>query len=143
MYIFNCPKLNQSFESAQPILNKISEIKNALSADINQLEKYLQTTGMHESFRYEVVSGEKIIDSDNKLIEEFLIWDSSKKRILFVQNELFFNNYDSHPEVKNLLEKPLIETTFEIRKYISENDHLVKFLDAITDKYNVKNITKS
>lgn len=158
---FTSQKLQQSFDAAKPILEKIIETKNFVSAEIKNLEKYFQSLNINESISYLATNpnntGNICFDQFSEhsgsgigiSTEELIIWDDNKKRIMYVLNEYEASvdfvsaEIGNHPPVdlnmdsrKTIVEKPLIETTFEIRKQIYEN-HLSDFLTHVAKKFEV------
>ena len=153
---FASPELQKSFDTAKPILEKITETKNRISSEIKNLEKFFQSLDMNESLSYlatnpNLVSNmvfdqfcEYSSSGVGTATEEFLIWDNIAKRIMYVRNEYEacadmedFNQVSLLKETcKNIVNRPLIETTFDVRKKIYEH-HLSDFLSYAAQKYEV------
>ena len=152
---FNSKALQECIKAAQPILDNINRAKDAVSEDIKLLDKYLSSINLNESFTYTISDSSSCIEiyetDDFRMIssclctEEYLAWDSKKKRILFVQNEYhgtIHQEASDEPVIdqsscKSIVNKPLIETTFEIRKRVYENHYLADFLNSIARKFDI------
>lgn len=156
---FTSPELQKSFESAKPILEKITETKNRISNEIRNLENFFQSLDINESIPY-TVTNPNIMGNINFeqfcgfsgghgiATEELLFWDHIKKRILYIHNEyeasvtlsdeLALNDTIDldFSTLKTLLNRPLIETTFDIRKKMYES-HLSNFITHVAKKFEV------
>ncbi len=164
---FNSKRLQSCIDLTKPVLDKIHEIKDSISEDIKQLEKYFKTTNISESFQYIIsdpwsVSNvacklDRFGQGDGIATEEYLKWDHEIKRLIYVRKEydasvnlslpdkeaeligyVHFNK--SHPI--NSINKPLIETSFDVRKRMFEHNHIEEFLFAIAKRYDVMNEIK-
>lgn len=153
---FTSPELQKAFESAKPILEKITETKNRISTEIKNVEKFFQSLDINELISYLATNpnqlcnvnceqiGEYCATGNGTATEEYLIWDNKKKRLMYVENSYQASiDLDSIIQIdldtstlKNIIEKPLIETTFDIRKRIYE-DHLSSFISYVAKKFEV------
>jgi len=135
---FNSATLQSSFEQSKPILDNIHQIKDSVSEDIKQLETYLRSLDLNETIVYRLA--EHIF---THLADELLVWDHNKKRIVYIEDRYKVND-DCHYHTadissrETIVERPLIETPFDIRKRIYEEDHLSKFILFISKKYDLK-----
>jgi len=145
---FNSDLLQSYFETAKPILDNISKIKDAISEDIKLFEGYLKSINFPENFRYQIDCRNAFDEEECEYlgIEESLLWNCEKKRLFFVKTTYpiigdgsMWDVYSPHIAI----EKPLIETPFEVRKIVCTGNHLGKLLHAIAEKYDVENKLKS
>lgn len=154
---FNSPKLQECFDSVKPILDKIPEIQNSISSDIQELEKYLKSIDINETISYLASDPAQTCNviceyfssatgtGKGIAIEEVLVWDHIKKRLMYVKDEYEADvDIDDEPmsvklnvsTAKNITNKPLIETSFDIRKKMHEH-HLNSFLSVIANKFKI------
>jgi len=152
---FNCKNLQECYELTAPILNNINQIKDCVSEDIKSVEKYLKSIQLPESISYIISdpeeSFEPLAHDEFKLItsasciEEILTWDHVKKRLMFSQNlyvGIIHHEVSETPTIdrdsrNEIINKPLIETPFEIRKHVYANNYLIEFLKNIARKYDM------
>lgn len=133
---FYSKELQKSFESVQSILESITDTKDRVSADIKEFEKYLKSLSINESLEYTILIPSENVDMDYHVlgisIERVLNWDDNKKRLMYVEKHC-----EAYIGIVKVIEKPLIETSYEIRKHVYEK-HLKNFLLYITDRYKLK-----
>lgn len=146
---FNSQKLQQCFDLAKPVLDSINETKNQVSNDIKNLEKYLISLNISESFNIIVTSSacyEESFENDLQTdLEELLLWSGDVQRLIFRKVYSYYDiircetGYPERLAFKFTQEedKPLIEMPFYVRKKIAEEDHLVKLLSIITKEFDV------
>lgn len=154
---FMSKELQEAFNKAKPVLEQITQTKDQISNEIKYLEDFLKGLAINDSFGYRIQSpfdtssftdcdiGEFSLAGWAVTNEELLIWDKEKKRLMY---QLIQYNADvqfdtPNPVIldessrKQLILKPLIETSFEIRKKVYEQNHLCNFLLELTSKYQV------
>lgn len=145
---FSSVELQNAFEKAKPVLESIVKTKNIVSEEIKLLETFLQSQSITDFFSIQITNPYYPINLtlglNDELVsnEERLIWDAEKKRIIYQHNQYKSESvedgtvlFDSETK-KNLLCKPLIETSFDIRKKVYEK-YLSVFLLEITAKYEL------
>lgn len=160
---FNSSHLQSCFDTAKPILENIDKTKNSISEDIRSLEAYLKSTNINESIDYlatdptatcnvncEIFS-EDAGGGSGTALEERLRWDNEKRRLIYIRNEYqasidIYQDYSPVNiewfSINKIIEKPLIEAPFEIRKFMYENNHLGNFLTSVSNKFAIKNDDK-
>ncbi|MFM9185156.1 hypothetical protein [Legionella pneumophila] len=154
---FMSKDLQDAFNKAIPVLEKITEIKNQISKEISFLENSLKSFAINDNFSYFIQDpynttsfsnadiGEYCLSGTAITNEELLLWDKNKKRLIYQLNQ-----YEAEVDLENpspvtliissqktILSKPLIETAFEIRKKVYEKQYLTKFLHDLTARYQV------
>jgi hypothetical protein len=139
---FYSETLQASFNDAKPILESLSSIKDAIYEDIKELEAFLQTIHLNESFHFNLKAQSPL--SRN---EELLVWNHVSKRIIYIENRYGIScvSHDKgyyYPRInfddkQTLIEKPLIDTDFEIRKRVWQEGKLALFLSFITQRLNI------
>lgn len=154
---FISKNLQDAFDKAKPVLEKITETKDQISKEITFLEKSLQAFAISDDFTYFIKSpydttsfadgniGEYSLSGWAITNEEMLTWDKNKKRLMYQLNQYEAEvDFESKSPVvlkietrKTILCKPLIETAFDIRKEVYENEHLTRFLNALTAQYQL------
>ena len=139
-----------AFDEAKPVLENITLIRNTVSEEIKNIEKFFQTNTLPDDFSLIITDpydfGAQPDPVEDKLVEELLLWKADKKRIhyqcnyydyLFCTESIRFRH---QPESKKtILDAPLIETRFEIRKRVYEN-HLANFIKEISKVYRVHSL---
>lgn len=153
---FQSDELQKSFKSAKPILEKITETKNKVSNEIKKLENFLKSLNLDEPFTYLVKNPNNLSSivcdqffencgtGNGIATEENLIWDNKSKRLIFHATEYqacidigAISSVEIDSDTANtIIERPLIETPFDIRKRIYEG-HLSKFLSALAKKFTI------
>jgi len=155
---FMSKELQEAFDIAKPVLEKIAETKDQISNEIKYIENSLKEFSINDNFEYIIQSpyhttsftdsniGEYSLAGSAKTNEALIIWDKDKKRLMYQLSQYNASvDFDSNTPVLldeesqiQLLLKPLIETTFDVRKYIYEENHLSKFLIELSSKYQLK-----
>lgn len=149
---FSSVELQTAFDNSKSILENITLIKDTISEEIKFLEKFLKTQAIDDDFTYTItspfnpISLNIVYDGEHNNVctnEELLIWDSEKKRIIYQHNQYLpidcINDgrvFFSYETLSSLINRPLIETPFEIRKKVYER-HLSPYLLEITNKYRL------
>ncbi len=147
---FNSQKLQQCFDLARPVLDSINDTKNQVSNDIKNLEKYLASLNIKDSFAIITTPSTYVADYFVKDQEvhclEQLLWDGGIQRLVS-QRIYHYYNILRCPEIgyplgvafdsiKDIVGKPLIEMPYNVRKRMVEEDHLIKLLSMITQKFD-------
>ena len=131
---FKSIELQSAFKKAKPLLENISQTMNTISNEIKMVEKFLQDQEICENFILYLPSTKPCYDEnapENGLFsyERRLMWNKEKKRIIYIEDRYNVSNDDYRyfaESLSTIQNKPLIETSFEIRKMVYEED-LAKF----------------
>lgn len=154
---FMSPDLQKAFDNAKPVLEQIPQTKNQISNEIKHIEKSFKEFSIGENFEYRIQSpfettsftscdiSEYCLTGWAVTNEELLIWDKDKKRLMYQLNQFDADVALDTPNPvtvdeatrNQLIYKPLIETSFEIRKKVYEQNHLCNFINQLTSKYQV------
>lgn len=135
---FNCKTLQNSFELAQPILERLKPL-DALSEDIQKLEHVLGSVHLQESFVFNL----NFIHTP-RYEEELLIWQYKQQRIIYIKNRYKvtclshvkgYYQHINYNDKETLLEMPLMEAPAEVKKHLAEQDKLALFLSLLTEQY--------
>lgn len=136
---FNSKALQASFDATNPILepNELF-IESIAIEDIIQLESYLKAVPVNESFVFNL----KFKDTP-PYQEELLVWDKRKQQIMYVKNtytaacrshEKGYYQYINYNEKEVLIETPLLNADFSLKKQIWSEDKLALFLTLFSKK---------
>lgn len=154
---FMSKELQEAVNKAKPVLEQIIQTKDQISKEIKYLEEFLKDFAINDSFVYRIQSpfdtssftdcdiGEFCLTGWAVTNDEQLLWDKDKKRLMYLLVQYHAEvQLDTHTPVildeasrKQIILKPLIETSFELRKRIYEENHLSDFLCELTAKYQV------
>ncbi|HLB57062.1 MAG TPA: hypothetical protein VJK30_07030 [Coxiellaceae bacterium] len=142
---FNSSYLQSCFDTNKSVLDNINEIKNSISSDIKQLENYLKSINIGESVTYVATDPTQSRNYCEPIsIEEKLSWDKIQNRLIYEKSEYegeihyYENSFDIDlSSRKIIIEKPLIETPFEIRKHVYESGYLGDFLLYVASKFSI------
>lgn len=154
---FMSKDLQDAFNKAKPVLEKITETKDQISKEISFLEKSLKSFAINDNFTYFIQDpydttsfsdadiGQYCLSGTAITNEELLVWDKNKKRLIYQLNQ-----YEAEVDLeapspvtlnisskKTIFYTPLIETAFEIRKKVYEEQYLAKFLYGLIARYQV------
>jgi hypothetical protein len=136
---FNSKSLQQSFEQAKPILDGLKPM-DPVSEDIHELERFLKTLHLKESFIFNLN-----FTNTPAYQEELLIWDNKSQRLIYTKNiykvtclshEKGYYQHINYDDKETLIDTPLIDAPTEIKKQITEEDKLALFLSLLTQKFN-------
>ena len=137
---FHSKNLQSSFEHAKPILESLNSIEDAISEDIYELESYLKTIHLKESFSFHLQ-----LPDTPAYQEELLVWNHYKQRIVYIKNSYSASciTHDkgyypliNYNDKENLIEQPLIDAPFALKKLLWETDKLALFLSFLSQKLN-------
>lgn len=136
---FNSKALQASFDEAQSILERIKP-QDAVSEDIKELETFLKTLRLKESFTYNLK-----LNHTPAHEEELLVWNHKIERLLYIKNiyavsclshDKGYYQHINYNDKEILIEVPLIDAPRELKKHIAEEDKLALFLSFLTQKLN-------
>lgn len=161
---FASPELQKAVDDVRPLLEGAEEAKSRVSNDIKALEKYLQSLNLKHAFRHEIGCSQEIVGDDAAISleysgtasaiqkQEVLIWGPDPKgtfRLLYEINSWdgsidvdlaagpYFWDESSHRRES----KPLIESSFDIRKRVYQ-DHLSDFVKRLGEDLRVERKSK-
>lgn len=134
---FNSKALQESFEQAKPILEGLKP-QDPISEDIQELEQFLQTMHLKESFTFNLKNPQ--IPAHH---EELLIWNHHRQQLMYNKNsykvtclshEKGYSKYIDYNNKEILLESQLIDAPASVKHYIAKEDKLALFLSCLTHK---------
>jgi hypothetical protein len=134
---FNSKTLQAIFEQTQPILEHLKP-RDPLTEDIQELEQYLLTLQLKESFVFNLR-----FPKTPAYEEDLLVWNHHKQRLLYIKNRYRVtclsheNGYYQHINYNDkeiVLETPLEDASLEIKQLIAEEDKLALFLSLLAER---------
>lgn len=135
---FNSKALQASFDATNPLLEPKEFIESIVIEDIILLESYLKAVLLNESFVFNL----KFKDTP-PYQEELLVWDKRKQQIMYIKNtytaacrshEKGYYQYINYNEKEVLIETPLLNADFSLKKQIWSEDKLALFLTLFSKK---------
>ena len=144
---FKSIELQNAFDKAKPVLENISQTMDTISNEIRMVEKFLQDQAICENFILKLPTTKPLYDENAPedglfILEKRLLWNKEKKRIIYIEDRYNISDEDNYKcfgdSLVTMQNKPLIETSFEIRKMVYE-EYLSKFLLGIANTYELPN----
>jgi hypothetical protein len=136
---FNSKKLQAIFEKAQPILENLKP-QDALNEDIHELEVFLKTLHLKDSFVFNLRFA-----NTPAYQEELLVWNHKIHALIYSKNsykvsclahDKGYYQHINYNDKEIIMEVPLREAPFDIKKHIANEDKLALFLSMLTQTVN-------
>ena len=136
---FNSKTLQAIFEQTQPLLERLKP-RDALTEDIHELEQYLMTLQLKESFIFNLR-----FPTTPAHEEDLLVWNHHQHRLLYIKyryrvtclsHEKGYYQHIHYNDRETLVELPLQEASLEVKKLIVDEDKLALFLTTLAQKSN-------
>ncbi len=160
---FSSQDLRDAVSQARPVLEGFDDARNRVSADIKELEAYLDKLDLKASFRYGLgkafAAGDDADDqyvgamlqetgtASGRIVEEAISWAEDRNGRYRLMYE--YTTWDGSVDMDvpggplfwdeksaQLERRPLIETKFDVRKRLYP--HLPDFVKALADDFSVK-----
>ena len=161
---FASAELQKALDEARPFIEGVEEAMTRVSNDIKALETYLQNLELKREFRFgvgksfvpNIENTHSSIEHEDyegctirRIEEEALVWGMNVTgafRLLFEVTSWIEVDFDlDYMRDEGTLQRhtrPLIETTFEVRKRMYEH-HLADFITKLGDELRVSPPTRS